>query len=68
LRADTSGQIRDVQLCGTLDDKLQETLLLVSRIWETTAARCTKNPILGKRFARRIGTHSAKDTVEFNFR
>jgi hypothetical protein len=37
--ADASGQITDVQLCGKLDDKLQETLRLVSRKRETTAAQ-----------------------------
>lgn len=36
---DPSGQITDVQLCGNLDDKLQETLKLVSRKRETTAAQ-----------------------------
>jgi hypothetical protein len=36
---DASGRITDVQLCGKLDDKLQETLLLVSRKRETTAAQ-----------------------------
>jgi hypothetical protein len=36
---DASGQITDVQLCGKLDDKLQETLKLVSRKRETTAAQ-----------------------------
>jgi hypothetical protein len=34
-----SGEISDVQLCGRLDDKLQETLRLVSRKRETTAAQ-----------------------------
>jgi hypothetical protein len=34
-----SGQIADVQLCGRLDEKLQETLTLVSRKRETTAAQ-----------------------------
>jgi hypothetical protein len=36
---DASGQITDVQLCGKLDDKLQETLKLVSLKRETTAAQ-----------------------------
>lgn len=36
---DASGQIADVQLCGKLDDKLQDTLKLVSRKRETTAAQ-----------------------------
>jgi hypothetical protein len=36
---DTSGKITDVQLCGRLDDKLQETLKLVSHKRETTAAQ-----------------------------
>jgi hypothetical protein len=36
---DASGQITDVQLCGRLDEKLQETLKLVSRKRETTAAQ-----------------------------
>jgi hypothetical protein len=36
---DASGQITDVQLCGKLEDKLQETLRLVSRKRETTAAQ-----------------------------
>lgn len=35
---DTAGHIADVQLCGKLEDKLQETLSLVSRKGETTAA------------------------------
>ena len=34
---ETNGLIRDVQLCGKLDIKLQETLALVSRKGETTA-------------------------------
>ncbi len=34
-----AGAITDVQLCGNLDDKLQETLRLVSRKRETTAAQ-----------------------------
>ncbi|MBS4004956.1 hypothetical protein [Bradyrhizobium sp. G127] len=38
-RTDTEGHIRDVQLCGNLEDKLQETLTLVSRKRETTAAQ-----------------------------
>jgi hypothetical protein len=36
---DITGQINDVQLCGKLDDKLQETLRLVSSKRETTAAQ-----------------------------
>lgn len=36
---DAAGQIGEVQLCGKLDDKLQETLRLVSRKRETTAAQ-----------------------------
>jgi hypothetical protein len=36
---DASGHITDVQLCGKLDDKLQETLKLVNRKRETTAAQ-----------------------------
>jgi len=36
---DASGHITDVQLCGKLDDKLQETLRLVIRKRETTAAQ-----------------------------
>lgn len=36
---DPAGQIADVQLCGRLDEKLQETLKLVSRKRETTAAQ-----------------------------
>lgn len=36
---DASGHITDVQLCGKLDEKLQETLKLVSRKRETTAAQ-----------------------------
>jgi len=36
---DKAGQITDVQLCGNLDEKLQETLKLVSRKRETTAAQ-----------------------------
>lgn len=34
-----TGEISDVQLCGKLDDKLQETLKLVSHKRETTAAQ-----------------------------
>jgi hypothetical protein len=34
-----AGQIGNVQLCGKLEDKLHETLSLVSRTGETTAAR-----------------------------
>jgi hypothetical protein len=34
-----SGQITDVRLCGKLDEKLEETLKLVSRKRETTAAQ-----------------------------
>jgi hypothetical protein len=37
--ADASATISDVQLCGRLDDKLHETLGLVSRKRETTAAQ-----------------------------
>lgn len=36
---DGAGTISDVQLCGRLDAKLQETLKLVSRKRETTAAQ-----------------------------
>jgi hypothetical protein len=36
---DVDGRISDVQLCGKLEDKLQETLSLVSRKRETTAAQ-----------------------------
>ncbi len=36
---DASGAINDIQLCGNLDDKLLETLKLVSRKRETTAAQ-----------------------------
>jgi sugar-specific transcriptional regulator TrmB len=36
---DATGQIADVQLCGRLEEKLQETLALVSRKGETTAAQ-----------------------------
>jgi hypothetical protein len=36
---DATGSPRNVQLCGRLDDKLHETLSLVSRKGETTAAR-----------------------------
>jgi len=37
--ADATGHISGVQLCGKLDDKLRETLSLVSRKHETTAAQ-----------------------------
>lgn len=36
---DSAGQITDIQLCGQLDDKLLETLKLVSLKRETTAAQ-----------------------------
>jgi sugar-specific transcriptional regulator TrmB len=36
---DAAGRIGDVQLCGKLEDRLQETLSLVSRKRETTAAQ-----------------------------
>jgi hypothetical protein len=36
---DAAGHITDVQLCGKLEDKLQETLSLVSRKREATAAQ-----------------------------
>jgi hypothetical protein len=36
---DAAGHISDVELCGKLEDKLQETLSLVSRKRETTAAQ-----------------------------
>ena len=39
LQPAASGQITNVQLCGMLDDKLQDTLVLVSRKRETTAAQ-----------------------------
>src|SRR5882672_8098230 len=36
---DASGTITDVQLCGRLDEKLQDTLKLVGQKRETTAAQ-----------------------------
>jgi hypothetical protein len=36
---DANGQMGDLQLCGRLESKLQETLHLVSRSGETTAAQ-----------------------------
>ncbi|QEX15866.1 hypothetical protein FRZ44_11540 [Hypericibacter terrae] len=37
--SEAGGHIRNVQLCGRLDEKLQETLSLVSQKGETTAAQ-----------------------------
>lgn len=63
-----AGQIGDVQLCGTLDDKLHETLSLVSRKGETTAARLHEeyraaDPVGATAWNNRLASLAAKRLV-----
>jgi hypothetical protein len=64
----TSGQIGDMQLCGKLEDKLHETLCLVSRKGETTAARLHKesrfaDPVGATAWNNRLASLAAKSLV-----
>jgi hypothetical protein len=65
---DSAGQIADVQLCGRLDEKLQETLKLVSRKRETTAAQLHEetrgvDTIGATAWNNRLATLAAKSLV-----
>jgi hypothetical protein len=64
----TAGGIRDVQLCGKLEDKLRETLGLVSSKGETTAAALQKecrdtDPVGPTAWNNRLATLAAKRLV-----
>jgi hypothetical protein len=66
--SDVVGRIANVQLCGRLDDKLQETLRLVSRKQETTAAQLHEelrndDPVGATAWNNRLASLAAKSLV-----
>jgi hypothetical protein len=65
---DAAGAISDVQLCGELDDKLRETLKLVNRKQETTAAQLheefrTTDTVGATAWNNRLASLAAKSLV-----
>jgi hypothetical protein len=62
------GQVGEIQLCGKLDEKLQETLSLVSSKGETTAARLHEqcrdaDPVGATAWNNRLASLAAKRLV-----
>jgi hypothetical protein len=65
---DAGDRISDVDLCGKLDDKLEETLKLVSRKQETTAAQLHEesretDPVGATAWNNRLASLAAKSLV-----
>jgi hypothetical protein len=65
---DAAGHVSEVQLCGKLDDKLQETLRLVSSKRETTAAQLheesrTVDPVGATAWNNRLAALAAKSLL-----
>jgi hypothetical protein len=65
---DAASQIANVQLCGRLDEKLQETLRLVCRRQETTAAQLYEelrndDPVGATAWNNRLASLAAKSLI-----